>query len=147
MIPLWVTVFAFLAVTYITKSKTYGILAFSALANAYIDHFTHADDQYLMVTYSTIEFFTALGVLYFGDFHKLYQTSMLTLMLIAHFIMEYALVYDKIAFIESGAYTYIISGLIIAQLIGAGRGMDNYYSPHRPNPHRLKVDSFGMFNH
>jgi len=147
MIPLWVTVFAFLAVAYITKSRTYGVLAFSALVNVYIDHFTHSDDPYLMVVYSSIEFFTGLAVLYYGDIHKLFQTSVLTLLMAVHFTMEYALVYDKIAFIESNAYVYIISGLIIAQLIGAGRGLDNSYSPHRPNPNRFKNRHFGLFNH
>lgn len=147
MIPLWVTVFAFAAVAYITKSRTYGVLAFSALANVYIDHFTHADDQYLMVTYSSIEFFTGLAVLYYGDIHKLYQTSILTMMLMAHFFMEYSLVYDRIAFIESGIYIYTISGLIIAQLIGAGRGLNYTHSPYRPYPDRFKDNHFGIFNH
>lgn len=147
MIPLWVTVFAFTAVAYITKSRTYAVLAFSALVNVYIDHFTHADDLYLMVTYSSIEFFTGLAVLYYGDIHKFYQTSMLTLMLMSHFVMEYALVYDKIAYIESGIYIYIMSGLIIAQLIGAGRGLDNSYSPYRPYPDRVENSHFSFFNH
>jgi hypothetical protein len=61
--------------------------------------------------------------------------------------MEYALVYDKIAVIESGVYTYIISGLIIAQLIGAGRGLDNAYSQYRTYPDRCKNNHFGLFNH
>lgn|SRR5512139_729042 len=147
MIPLLVTVFAFAAVAYITKSRTYGVLAFSALANVYIDHFTHADDQYLMVTYSSIEFFTGLAILYYGDIHKLYQTSVLTLMLLAHFLMEYSLVYDKIAVIESGAYIYTISGLIIAQLIGAGRGLNYTHSPYRPYHHRVEDSHTGLFNH
>lgn len=124
MIPLWVTVFAFAAVAYITKSRTYAILAFSALVNVYIDHFTHADDPYLMVTYSTIEFCTAIGVIYFGDIHKLYQSSMLALFLCAHFMMEFALVYDFTAIIYSNIYINTISILILAQLIGAGRGLD-----------------------
>ena len=147
MIPLWITVFAFAAVAYITKSRTYGVLAFSALANVYIDHFTHADDQYLMVTYSSIEFFTALAVLYYGDIHKFYQTSILTLMLLAHFFMEYALVYDKIEIIESSIYINTISGLIIAQLIGAGRGLNYSNSPYRPYHHSFKNNHTGLFNH
>ena len=147
MIPIWVTAFAFLAVGYLTKSRTYWVLAFSAFVNIYIDNFTHADDRYLIVTYSAIEFFTALGILYYGDIHTLYQTTALTLMVANHFAMEYALVYDKIAYIESGIYIHIISGLIIAQLIGAGRGLDNITNPYRPNPDRFKNNHFGLFNH
>src|SRR5512146_3196290 len=99
MIPLWATVFAFAAVAYITKSRTYVVLAISSLVNVYVDHFTHPDDQYLLVTYSTIEFCTALAVIYYGDIHKLYQSTMLALFLMAHFIMEMALVYDFTAII------------------------------------------------
>lgn len=147
MIPLWITVFAFAVIAYITKSRTYGILALSALANVYIDHFTHADDQYLMITYSSIEFFTGIGVLYYGDIQKLYQTSILTLLLITHFTMEYALVYDKVIYIESGIYIYIISGLIVLQMIGAGRGLDKYNSLSGSNHHWRKNNHSRVFDH
>lgn len=147
MIPLFITVLAFAAVAYITKSRTYWILAFSALANVYIDHFTHADDENLMVVYSSIEFFTGLAVLHYGDIHKFYQTSMLALLLVVHFTMEYALVYDKVAYIESGIYIYIVSTLIILQLMGAGRGLDKLNSLSRSNSHRFKDNNFSIFNH
>src|SRR5574343_857575 len=113
MIPLWVTVFAFAAVAYLIQSRTYWVLAVSALVNIYIDQFTNAADPYLMVTYSSIEFCTGMAVIYFGDIHKLYQSIMLSLFLMAHFIMEFALVYDISSIITSNAYTYTISLLIL----------------------------------
>lgn len=147
MIPLWLTVFAFCTAAYLTNSRTYTVLALSSIANLYIDHFTSADDLYLMVVYSSIEFFTGLAVLYFGDIHKLYQTSMLTLFLIVHFTMECALVYDKVEYIESGIYIYLISGLIIAQLIGAGRGLNKISPLSWSDYHRRTTGLFNLQNH
>ena len=125
MIPLWLSVFAFCIAGYLTNSRTYSLLALASIANLYIDNFTSADDSYLMVVYSSIDFLTALAVLHLGDIHRFYQSIILGLALIVNFVMEYALVYDKVEYIESGIYIYIISGLIIAQLIGAGRGLNS----------------------
>ena len=127
MIPLWITAFAFCSVAYFTGSRTYIVLALSSIVNIYIDHFTSDTDRFLMVTYSAIEFFTCLSILHFGNCHKIYQSTLLFLMLILHFVMEVALVNDYAWFIESEIYSYLMSGLIIAQLIGAGRGMDSIY--------------------
>lgn len=129
MIPIWLTAFAFCSVAYLTGSRTYAVLALSSMVNIYIDHFTLSTDQYLMVTYSAIEFFTCLAVLHFGDSHKIYQSIVLFLMLSLHFSMEVALVTDSVWFIESGIYTYLMSVLIITQLMGAGRGMDTISWP------------------
>lgn len=144
MIPLWITAMAFCAVAYLTNSRTYAVLALSAIVNIYIDHFTLETDQYLMVTYSLIEFFTCLAVFHFGDVHKLYQSIMLALMLVLHFTMEAALVFDYVDFIESGIYTYVMSGLIIAQLIGAGRGMDTL---PWTDSYRRETHYPNLFNH
>jgi hypothetical protein len=147
MIPLWITVFAFASVAYITGARTYKILAFSALVNVYIDTYTSPDDQYLMVVYSSIEFFTALGILYYGDIHKLFQTVILALMLLTHYTMEYALAFDKVEFIDSGAYTYIISALIVSQLIGAGRGLDKLTGLSGADNYRSQADNLGFLDH
>ena len=145
MIPIWLTALAFLSVAYLTKSRTYAVLALSSIFNIYIDHFTRSDDLYLMVTYSSIEFFTCLAVLYYGDSHKIYQSVILFMMLCLHFIMEVALDYDYSSFIESGLYTYTMSGLIIAQLIGAGRGMDR--TSYWPDSNRRETHYLVLFNH
>jgi len=147
MIPLWITIFAFCTAAYFTKSLTYAILAFSSIVNLYIDNFTRADDLYLMLTYSSIEFFTCLAVLFYGDIHKIYQSVILTLMLLLHFTMEYALEYDYIGFIESGVYVYAMSGLIIMQLLGASHGMDRIATKSRPSNNLGKNNHSGLFNH
>lgn len=147
MIPVWLTAIAFCFVAYLTSSRTYLVLALSAIVNCYIDHFTRSDDLYLMVTYSSIEFFTCLGVLYFGDIHKLYQSIILFFMLSLHFVMEAALVYDLVSFIESGFYTYIMMGLIIAQLIGASRGTEQLITLYRSDNHWTPAWLFNLQNH
>lgn len=144
MIPLWETVFAFALVAYITKFKTYWILTVSALANVYIDQFTRPDDPYLMVTYSSIEFVTCILIIKFGDSNKLYQSIMLFLMLCLHFTMEAALVFDYGVFINSEIYVYAMSGLIVLQLIGDGRGMDKL---PWTNPYRRKTHYPDSFNY
>ena len=144
MIPIWITAFAFCSVAYLTKSRTYTILALSSIANIYIDHFTSETDLYLMVVYSAIEFFTCLAVIFYGDFHKLYQSVLLFMMLCMHFIMESALTIDSVLFIESQIYTYAMSGLIIAQLMGVGRGMDKI---HWTDSYRRKDNRIAFFNH
>jgi len=147
VIPLWITVCAFLIVAYLTKSRTYSVLAFSAICNLLIDYFTHADDQYLMMTYASIEFFTALGVFVLGDIHKIYQSSILALMLMLHFFMETALVIDNVWFIESGIYTYGISLLIIVQLMGASRGTDKLSTLYQSWDNRLSIHLSNLQNH
>jgi len=147
MIPVWITAFAFCFVAYLTGSRTYIVLALSSLANVYINHFTRSDDLYLMVTYSSIEFFTCLAVLHFGDWHKLYQSTILFMMLTLHFSMEAALVYDFAEFIESGIYTYIMMGLIIAQLIGASRGTDKFTTLYQPYSHWPSTMLFDIQDH
>lgn len=144
MIPLLITVMAFCAVAYLTKSITYSILALAYSFNAYLDNFTRADDPSLMVIYSSIDFVTCLAIMYLGDIHKLYQSSLLFAMLALHFAMEAALVYDYVPFIESGIYTYTMTGLIIAQLMGASRGTDKLYWP---DSYRLKAHRFSLLNH
>jgi len=144
MIPLWMTVLAFLFAAYITSSRTYAVLALSAIVNIYLDNFTRADDQYLMVTYSAIEFFTCFAVLHFGDIHKLYQSVILFIMLSLHFTMEAALVFDYAVFIESGIYTYTMTGLIVAQLMGASRGTDKLSWPYSD---WRETNLFGLIHH
>lgn len=146
MIPLWIIVVAFSILAYITKSRTYMILAFSALVNVYVDTFTSADDQYLMVTYASIEFFTALAILYFGDVHKIFQSIILTLMLCNHYVMEFALTIDNVSYIESDIYSYIITLLIILQLIGAGRGMDKLTGLSGANTNRVRTIQPNFFD-
>jgi hypothetical protein len=97
-----------------------------------------------MAVYSSIEFFTCLAVIFWGDCHKLYQSSLLFMMLCLHFAMEAALTFDSVWFIESEIYTYAMSGLIIAQLIGASRGMDKI---SRPDSHRRKNNHPTFFHH
>ena len=72
---------------------------------------------------------------------------MLVLMLLLHFAMETALVVDNVEFIESGFYTHAMTFLIIAQLIGAGRGMDKYKRLSWSDYHRHKNNRFRFFNH
>lgn len=138
MIPLIGTALAFCAVAYITTSRTYAVLALSSIVNLYIDQFTRADDHYLMVVYSAIEFGTAWAILVFGDKHKIYQSTVLLAMLITHFCMEAALEYDNAWIIESGIYTYTITGLIIAQLMGAGYGVDRISTKPGSSGYRSK---------
>lgn len=147
MIPLWITIVAFCTAACLTKSTTYAILAFSSIVNLYIDNFTQADDLYLMLTYSSIEFFTAMAVLFYGDIHKIYQSIILTAMVALHFTMETTLEYDYAEFIDSGAYVYIMSGLIIMQLLGAAHGMDKLTSQPWASNNRGKINIFNLLNH
>ena len=147
MIPLFLTVFAFCVMAYLIRSRTYSILAFSAICNLYIDHFTHADDQYLMVTYASIEFFTAFGVLIFGDIHKLYQSSVLAVMLSLHLVGQTSKILDNYYLFESGIYTYGMSLLIIVSLMGAGRGTDKLTTLYQPWDNRLPVNLSHLQNH
>jgi len=139
MIPLWINVFAFYAIAFITKSRTFSILAFSALANLAIDRYTSSDSQWLMLIYSEIEFFTAIFVLKYGDIQKIYQSIMLAFMLTLHFTGQLFIVMDDYYIFESGIYTYTMSMLIIFQLLGAGCGTDKLNTLHRPNPNRWKT--------
>jgi len=139
MIPLWINVFAFYAIAFLTKSRTYSVLAFSALCNLVIDHYTSADSQWLMLVYSEIEFFTAVFVLKYGDSQKIYQSIILTLMLMLHFTGQLFIIADDYTFFENGTYTYVMSMLIIFQLLGAGCGTDKLNTLHRPNPNRWKT--------
>jgi hypothetical protein len=100
-----------------------------------------------MVTYASIEFFTSFGILLFGDIHKLYQSSVLALMLCLHLIMEAALVVDNVWFIESGIYTYGMSLLIIASLMGAGRGTKELTTLYQPWDNRLPIHLPNLQNH
>jgi len=143
MIPLWLTALAFCSIAFLTGARTYAVLAIASMVNIYVDNFTSSTDQYLMVTYSSMEFFTCLAVLYFGDVHKLYQSVILFLMTVLHFVMEAALVFDNVFFIESGIYTYTMSALIILQLWGAGRGLDKI---HRSCHNRGKVNRVALFD-
>jgi len=139
MIPLWINVFAFYALAFILKSRTYSILAFSAIANLAIDHYTTADSPWLMMVYSDIELVTALLVLKYGDIQKIYQSILLALMLALHFTGQLFIVIDDYYLFESGIYTYVMSLLIIFQLLGAGCGTDKLNTLHRPNPNRWKT--------
>lgn len=147
MIPLWGTFFAFCVIALITHSRTYFVLAVSALVNLVVDDYTSTDDAYLVLVYSTIDFFTCLFVLFFGDFHKIYQSSMIVLMLFLHYTMEAALSLDNVEFIESGIYTYAMTFLIIMQLIGAGCGMDKHKTLSWSDYHRNKDSNLSLFNH
>jgi hypothetical protein len=146
MIPLWINVFAFYAIAFITKSRTFSILAFSALVNLVIDRYTSADSQWLMLIYSEIEFITALLVIKYGDIQQAYQSIILTLMLVLHFSGQFALINDNYYIFESGIYTYIMSMLIIFQLLGAGCGKQFNTLP-RPNPNRWKNRFPYLSNH
>jgi hypothetical protein len=139
MIPLWINVFAFYALAFITKSRTFAILAFSAVINLAIDRYTSADSTWLMLVYSEIEFFTAIFILKYGDIQIAYQSILLSLMLVLHFFGQFAIINDNYYMFESGIYTFMMSILIIFQLLGAGCGTDKLNILHRPNPNRWKT--------
>ena len=147
MIPLWINVFAFYALAFITKSRTFAILAFSAIANLAIDHYTSADSQWLMLVYAEIEFFTAIFILKYGDIQVAYQSILLALMLTLHFSGQFAIVSDNYYMFESGIYTFMMSMLIIFQLLGAGCGTNKFNTLPRPNPNRWKTRFPYLSNH
>lgn len=148
MIPLEATLLIFFAMGLMRKSKTFYVLALFAWFNIYIYPKTTADDLYLMLTYTTVDFFAALVVLHFGDIQKFYQTSLLALMILAHLIMEAALIQDWVGFIESGVYIHTITALLILQMLGGFYGTDRIFNPLRCSDFDIwATDNFGVSNH
>ena len=137
---------AFFILALITRTRTYFILAICAYLNFVVDKFTSENDLYLMVIYSAIDFITCVTILVFGDILKVYQGTILLLMIFAHFMMEIALVNDNVFLIESDIYVYTVSLLIILQMIGARYGVDNNNSLSWRNHHSYKINNFGFFN-
>lgn len=130
--------FAFCIAAFFSNSRTYAILALSAVITVYINQYLSSDDPMLMQHYSSIEFFTCLSILAIGDIHKLYQSLMLFLMSFFHFLMEAALIVDNEVFIESGIYSFAITLFIVMQLAGAGHGLDRNRGLHWPFANRSK---------
>lgn len=148
MIPLEVTLLIFFVIGLVRKSKTFFILAVFAWLNIYIYPKTSADDLYLMLTYTTVDFCAALVILHFGDIHKLYQTSMLALMILAHCVMEFALITDWVGFIESDIYIHTITALLILQMLWGIYGIDRLHNPiHRSDFNPWQAGNFGLPNH
>lgn len=148
MIPLEVTLLIFFVIGLVRKSKTFYILAVFAWLNIYIYPKTSSDDLYLMYTYATVDFCAALVILYFGDIQKLYQTSMLALMILAHCVMEFALITDWVGFIESDIYIHTITALLILQMLWGIYGLDRLHNPiHRSDFDTWQAGNFGLPNH
>jgi hypothetical protein len=137
---------AFFILAVLTRTKTYFILATCAYLNFIVDKFTSENDLYLMVIYSAIDFITCVTILVFGDILKVYQGTILLLMIFAHFLMEMALVHDNVYLIESDIYVYTVSVLIILQMIGARYGVDNNNPLPWRNYHNYKINNLGLFN-
>lgn len=119
MISVWAIAGAFTVCALIKRKHTYYILAFMSIVNAVLDHWTRADDIYLLVYYSTLDFICFTAILAFGDIHKLRQLSLLAFMVLAHWLMEIALDFDIIPLIESNSYVVTITILTLSQLAGA----------------------------
>lgn len=148
MIPLDVTLLIFFAIGLVRKSKTFYILALFAWLNIYIYPKTSSNDLYLMLTYTTVDFCAALAILYLGDIQKLYQTSMLALMILAHCVMEFALIIDWVWFIESNVYINAITALLILQMLWGIYGIDRLSNPlHRSDFDTWQAGNFGLPNH
>jgi len=84
--------------------------------------FTRADDQYLMTIYASIDFFTALTIVFFGDRHVLYQLSLLATMIAFHGMLELDQILGTSVIFDW--YVYSISAIVLAQIAGARSGMD-----------------------
>jgi len=148
MIPLELTLLVFFVLGVILKSRTYFILAVFAWINIYADKFTSSEDIYLMLTYASIDFSCALAIIYLGDIQKLYQTSMLAMMVLAHSFMELSLINDSVWIIESNLYINVIMVLLVMQMLGGIYGRDRISKTllrHSHNP--FATNSFGLFNH
>lgn len=101
-----------------------------------------------MLTYTTVDFCAALMILHYGDIQKLYQTSMLALMIIAHCFMELALIRDWAVLIESEIYTHTITALLILQMLWGIYGIDRLSSPiRRSDFDTLQTSNFSLPNH
>lgn len=148
MIPLEVTLLIFFVIGLVRKSKTFFILSVFAWLNIYIYPKTSADDLYLMLTYTTVDFCAALAVLYYGDIQKLYQTTILSLMILTHCVMELALVVDVVWFIESSIYINTITALLILQMLGGIYGIHRLSNPLRSRDFDTwQISDFGLPNH
>lgn len=148
MIPLEMTLLIFFVIGLIRKSKTFYVLAIFAWLNIYIYPKTTADDLYLMLTYTTVDFFAALAILHFGDIQKLYQTSILALTIVMHLLMEMALIEDWAGFIESGIYIHTITALLILQMLGGSYGINRLSNPLRRSDFDIwATDNLSVPNH
>lgn len=148
MIHLEITLLIFFAISIALKSRTFFVLALFAWINIYVDKFTTEDDLYLMLTYATVDFICAISILYFGDIQKLYQSSLLAAMILAHTLMEIVLVNDYVSLIESNTYLNTITVLLILQMLGGMYGTDRIYYPlHRSYFDRRSIGFSGVSNH
>lgn len=132
MIPPFIQVVAFFVLALLIQRNTYLILASASLFNLVINEFTHEDDLYLMVVYSLIDYITLLCIIEYGDIDKIKQTLILASMITLHLLLELDQVYG--GSLVFNWYVYGISALIIAQILGAKRGMDRSHAAIRwPN--------------
>lgn len=129
MIPIELTFIAFFALAIYTSSRTYFILALFSLLNVYVYPYTSSSDVSLLDIYASIDFFTCVAVLLFGDIHKVYQSIILTVMVLLHGLMEFALQADFYYEVTTNLYINAITALLIAQMMGVFRGSDRIYNP------------------
>lgn len=144
MIPIELTFFAFLLLAIFTSARTYFILALFSLLNVLVAPYTSATDPHLLDVYSSIDFAAGVAVLLFGDIHKIYQATFLSLMILCHAMMEHALQVDFYYYNSVVIYENLIALFLLAQMMGVFRGT-NYL--HRPRFNLWEIYRSSRFNH
>lgn len=124
MIPVQIAFAIFLLLSVVSKSRTFFILTIAYFLNAIVDVFTSADDAYLMLLYTSMDCFSAIAILYFGDIQKTYHAIIFEMMIFCHLLMELALVNNYVEFIESDLYVNTIMFLVLCQILGADHGIN-----------------------
>lgn len=124
MIPPLIVFVAFLVLAFIVGGRTYTILAAAAFVNLIVDQFTSATDSGLMVVYALMDFVTAVTILWIGDRHQIYQSTLICVMICYHLLLEVDQVFGTNVVFDW--YEYAISVIILAQLLGARYGADRH---------------------
>lgn len=124
MIPPLIVFAAFGVLAAMVGGRTYTILAVAAFGNLIVDQFTSASDLHLMVVYSVMDFVTAATILWLGDRHQIYQSTLICVMICYHMLLEMDQVFGTNVVFDW--YEYAISFVILAQLLGARYGADRH---------------------
>lgn len=117
----------------------------AALVNLAVDQFTTASDSHLMVVYATMDFSTAMAILWFGDKHRIYQSCLLGIMIFYHMLLEVDQIFGTSIIFDW--YEYAISVIILAQLLGAHRGADRHRAIFRADRYSDQTWSPCLSNH
>lgn len=110
----------FLVAYLLNKNITYLILLVAAALNIIIYPFT---SEYSVVIEASLDTFTLLAILFIGDKHKLYQSSLLFFALLCH--LQFELDQANTTDLIFSHYATVFIGITIMQLLGAVYGSSN----------------------